>query len=529
MNNIPIIMRPASPALSEAASDAASDDSGLTYDGNLQDGISVISNEEIQERYSLDDIEMIPVSTVTTDLNRRKLSVQRRASRRKKNKLRLGLPKAFREYGDRIYKLSSPCVPYIETFNECSEMKQNFLISLGKDLSAYGTPVWRMEYLLESVSKSINIDSTFFAMPGLLIMSVKQNKVEAQTLIFKTSHGFQMGKLSAVNELCHDILQSRTTIEDAIVDLEEIRKEIVYSKYLSLMTFPLLSFVFCMIGFNGSWIEGIFSAILGEIVGIFQVLAGNHPTTFGYLYEFTAAVVTSFLANQISNLVSSDILCINLQVIVFSSLAILLPGLAITLSVIEISTRNYVSGTVRLFASLFTALLLGFGYSIGSSINSAKIAVCPTSDVMSWQWNILLIPMGSLILCYVLEARKSQFGIMVFVGTLGYVTFLMLSPLLSLAATATIATLVITVTSNIYARISRDISIAPILGGILFLTPGGFGLKTGLQFISGRPGENFAANFFVISISISVGIFIAQLLSSPIKRGTMKATRQFIF
>ena len=112
-----------------------------------------------------------------------------------------------------------------------------------------------------------------------------------------------------------------------------------------------------MIGFGGSWIDGLVSLFLGLVVCIVQIISNRSTQTFAYLFEFSAALLSSFTANILSRYLYPT--CIGIQVAVFSSLAIILPGLAVTLAIIEISSKNFVSGIVRLFAALFSALLLG--------------------------------------------------------------------------------------------------------------------------------------------------------------------------
>jgi uncharacterized membrane protein YjjB (DUF3815 family) len=47
-------------------------------------------------------------------------------------------------------------------------------------------------------------------------------------------------------------------------------------------------------------------------------------------------------------------------------MAVLLPGLSLTIALVELSTRNLVCGTVRLCGALFTSLVLGFGITLGN-------------------------------------------------------------------------------------------------------------------------------------------------------------------
>ncbi|KAJ3254690.1 hypothetical protein HK103_007029 [Boothiomyces macroporosus] len=230
-------------------------------------------------------------------------------------------------YSEKIHRKKTLGKSYRDTFGEKEsfELKRDFLILLAKDVAYYGVPTHRLEFLLESVGESIGVPSTFFALPSLVMMSVKSNNIESQTFLLKYKQSFHMGKLSHVNDLCHDLLNGRLTIEEATIRLYDIRQKPSYDLWLNVLTFPLTSAIFCLIGFGGDWKDALLSYAFGTVVGLLQVLAIKQPFAFGYLFEFSSALVVTLLTNAFSNLLLSKGTCINTQKIILSSLAILLP------------------------------------------------------------------------------------------------------------------------------------------------------------------------------------------------------------
>jgi uncharacterized membrane protein YjjP (DUF1212 family) len=167
-----------------------------------------------------------------------------------------------------------------------------------------------------------------------------------------------MGKLAQVNALCLTLTQGLINIYDAVDLLDAVKAEADYPWYFILATFPVTSFTLCILGFGGGWVEGAVSAGLGFLVGCMTVASERFPS-FTYLLEFFASLVTAFLAHALESVLVQNGICFNYLTVVLSSIAILLPGLSLTIAIIELSTRNMVSGTVRLFSALFTAMLLG--------------------------------------------------------------------------------------------------------------------------------------------------------------------------
>ncbi|KAI8901432.1 hypothetical protein BC833DRAFT_577679 [Globomyces pollinis-pini] len=140
-----------------------------------------------------------------------------------------------------------------------------------------------------------------------------------------------MGKLSMVNDLCHELLNGRKTIEESIEDLTRIKAKPSLNKWTFLILYPAISMVLCLIGFNGTWIDATLSFVIGIVVGIFQVLAINFPITFGYLFEFLSALVVTVLTNFIFKIFANYGMCIQSQKIVLSALSILLPVIKVTI------------------------------------------------------------------------------------------------------------------------------------------------------------------------------------------------------
>ncbi|KAJ3271341.1 hypothetical protein HDV01_006846 [Terramyces sp. JEL0728] len=441
-------------------------------------------------------------------------------------------------YSEKIHRKKTIGKSYRDTFGEKEsfELKRDFLILLAKDVAYYGVPTHRLEFLLESVGDSIGVPSTFFALPSLVMMSVKSNNIESQTYLLKYKQSFHMGKLSQVNDLCHDLLNGRLTIEEATIRLYDIRQQPTFDLWLNVITFPLTSAIFCLIGFGGDWKDALLSYAFGTIVGLLQILAIRQPFAFGYLFEFSSALIVTLLTNSFSNLLLSKGTCINTQKIILSGLAILLPGLTLTLSIVEISTRNMVCGTVRLFTALFTALLLGFGMFIGESwifIAEINKKTCDGTVPIHWALYFPLVPLSAFVICVLFEAKKSQWWIIILVSSLGFGASTYSQNVFQFNSnipSTFFGTFLIGLTSNFYARVTRDVSIAPILCGILMLVPGSFGVRSSVGFIQNDNTATYlASQMIVISMTITVGLFVATMIVWPIKGKGPSSTKFMLF
>ncbi|KAJ1566614.1 hypothetical protein HK405_009090 [Cladochytrium tenue] len=135
----------------------------------------------------------------------------------------------------------------------------------------------------------------------------------------------------------------------------------------------------------------------------------------------------------------------------------LLPGLSLTLSIIELSTRNIISGTVRLFGAIFTATLIGYGMTIGSTIVAWPVADTVTCSAPSPLWGLLLFwPMATAVNLYFLPHRK-QLPIMTFTAAVGWLAYVLLNQVPQLksntSATTAICALAIGLVANIFVNV----------------------------------------------------------------------------
>jgi uncharacterized membrane protein YjjP (DUF1212 family) len=221
----------------------------------------------------------------------------------------------------------------------------------------------------------------------------------SHTHLLKVRSGFNMNKLSMANQLILDVLDGKCTVHQAHVELDgRIRRAPDYPRPISLIAYPMHAFALCILVFGGSFVDSTVSAFLGLVVGLLRWLADVAPS-YAPLYEFTAAFAVSFLARGAQAVLQSAQGCTTYLTTVLSGIAMLLPGLSLTLAIMEITTRHLISGTVRLFHALFISLLLGLGMSMGSNLAlfyNIQPNDCTSPRLPSPYWAILFFPQLAL-------------------------------------------------------------------------------------------------------------------------------------
>ncbi|KAI8621382.1 hypothetical protein BC830DRAFT_1058236 [Chytriomyces sp. MP71] len=408
-------------------------------------------------------------------------------------------------------------------------MKRTFILKLAKRFYQYGAPSHRFEHHLTQVAEALKVEAEFILLPALIMVSFGGENYKSNTHFIKVSGGINMAKLAQVNALCLTLTQGLIDVENAMDLLEGIRVANDYSWWQVLLTYPVSSFTIGLLLFRLSWLESSIAGGLGLVVGTMSLAADKH-TGFVFLLEFVGSLVVSFTSRALQGILHN--VCFDYVKVALAALAVFLPGLSLTISIIELSTRNMVSGTVRLFSALFIAMLLGFGMTIGSALVlwETSAPTNPTCEPPSLYWAFLFFLPMAMATNISFQGSKHQWAVMTLAAALGFVfnTLLNLIPGLAAQPTAVTALSAISIglTGNIYARITNDVAVAPILAGILLQVPGGLGVKSTLGFFAGVTegssanivnGVNFTFQMLTIAMSLAMGLFVATLMVWPIR------------
>eukprot|EP00475_Leptophrys_vorax_P026578 TRINITY_DN3761_c0_g2_i1.p1 TRINITY_DN3761_c0_g2~~TRINITY_DN3761_c0_g2_i1.p1 ORF type:complete len:624 (+),score=131.34 TRINITY_DN3761_c0_g2_i1:127-1872(+) len=426
-------------------------------------------------------------------------------------------------------------------------VKKVFLIKMGRYLYEYGCPVKRIETALAMVASAMNVQGNFAIIPGLLIASIgssEKNHEESQTLTVKMSKSLDLHRLHCVEDIVRGILKRREeiTMQRIYEDLDMLdnissRRNQLYPRWMRLLAYGVFS-AFSVGFFGGSWPEALISFALGlTIVGGFSEVKVVRAI-FGPLLEFLAAVLISFTSQALASIPLQFLPGLQNQLcfwsMALSSACWTLPGLSITTAVMELSNGSLVSGAVNLFYAVILAIILGFGIAIGSTFvlwtNQANLAsTCP--QVINFWFNALFIfPIWNLSMYILLHAAPGQWPSMLFVTFVGYSVNQVCSLTFQSDTAATaLSAFVMTLLAFVMHRVRRQIHVVPlILSGIMFLLPGGLGVRGASSLARSDIGSGNSLGLQVVqtALSITVGIFSATPFMQMFKLRRTKLSKK---
>lgn len=193
-----------------------------------------------------------------------------------------------------------------------------------------------------------------------------------------------------------------------------------------------------------------------------------------------------------------------------------------------------------MFYAIIYSLFLGFGITLGAALygwvdkNATDAAQCPLGHSIDDKWRILFVPLFSLVLGLINQARYTQLPIMILISSIAYIGTYFAGKHFSNVTefTAAIGAFIIGILGNMYSRVGRGMAVSAMLPAIFVQVPSGIASKSTL--LAGVNTANkitnstkdssgttdlsslsFGATMVEVSIGISVGLFAAALVVYP--------------
>lgn len=399
---------------------------------------------------------------------------------------------------------------------ETSRHEIGFVLKLGRALHAHGYPANRLEEVMEKATRRLGLTGQFFSTPTSIFAAFGPED-DQQTFLLRVSPGeVNLGKLAELDEVTigvlrgvHDSAEGSRLIDRILSEPPE------YGPWLRTIAFGLASAGASRF-LGGGWKEILFSALIGWTIGIMARLFAR-STALGRVFEPVAAFIASALTALLGLLIGPYAISNTM----LAGLIVLMPGLTLTVAMIELSTQHLSSGTSRLNNAFVTFLGIGFGVAVGSALVDAVIGTAKAvraAPLPGWTElaAILIMPMAFTIL---LRAHKRDAPWILLAGAIAVggneLGERMLGPQLGVFFGA----LLVGVFSSAYARwIDRPAVIAQV-PGILMLVPGSVGFRGLAAMLDEKIVSGIDTTFKMIltAVALVAGTLIASVIA-PTRR-----------
>lgn len=390
----------------------------------------------------------------------------------------------------------------------------NLSIDLAMALQRYGLPSHRIEDAMDHINEVLGLTGQFYVAPTSIFASFGEGESRRTYFIRGVAADINLEKLDAVDQLAQALGHKTISVAEARRELEAIQAQPDrYGPMLTLLCFMLGSAGAARL-FGGGWREILVSAVIGTLVGVLVLLAPRLEAV-GRLIAPLAAIGAIALAKSATLLLGP----MSLYIPTVTGLIVLLPGLSLTVGMVELATGHLVSGTSRLANAGVFFLLLGFGIGLGGQIEKLlpyPVMAGAPQALPGWtQWPALVIVALSFAVLF--RANPRHIGWVFLSGVGSFLAAMYAGTIIDAQMGGFLAALFLGLMSNVFARLMKRPATIMLVPGIMLLVPGSIGFKSISSLLEKQTLTGVETGFAMTfaGIALVAGLIFANVLLPP--------------
>lgn len=380
----------------------------------------------------------------------------------------------------------------------------------------YGTPTYGLESLLPRITRSLGYDGAFMALPRNLAYTFwPPGAPQPVSSAFLTlpAVSYDMDKLNRVLAVADGVTSGGLTLEAATTDLDQIESRApLYPATAQAAAFTCAAAGFAVL-LDLSWPDVAAAALLG--VGVWTVTRWASGVARIGIRPHRVELVAAFAATCAAYLLGLILPTSNPTTTALCSFIILVPGLPLTLGVLELTEGQALAGLNRLVDGTVSTFSLFAGAALAITI-AEPIFTPPITDPVNAKpalvhWLFVLVLMLGLTVVFRVVPRHLGWcvlgGLVAYTGvTIGSEVGTWQGPFLGAAALGAYASLLALATG-------RLTPLAAALPGVLVLVPGAAAYLTLSAFQPDDPLRSVTAVTGVVTqiLAIVAGLSAAAL------------------
>jgi uncharacterized membrane protein YjjP (DUF1212 family) len=396
------------------------------------------------------------------------------------------------------------------------EPRARFLVELARALGTYGTSSNRLEEVIAVSADDLGLSAQTFNTPTSVFVSV-ESELGLTTYLARVTPGeTDLTKLMAIDRVFNVVTDHHLSPEEGISEIKRIVKMApLYPAWMLVLAFGVVS---ASAGhfLGGGLKEMGASGLIGLVVGVLVQFTGRRRE-FSRLMEFlsglSAALIAGLLVVPFGGYMAA--------VAAIAGIIILLPGLTLTIAMVELATKHVVSGTARLAGAAMVLMVIGFGVVIGQGLVDRIVGerAVVLADPMAWWVDLVSVIVASACMAVLFQAHLRHVWVMVTAGLLSFYSARYGTAYLGPEAGVLGASMAVGVASNLYARVFDRPALTMMLPGLLMLVPGSLGLRSLQLFLSNDTVTGVQSTFtvLVVGVALVVGLLLANVILPPRK------------
>ena len=357
--------------------------------------------------------------------------------------------------------------------------RKAYLLIICRALMTYGAPTHRLEEYMRMSARVLEIDSSFYYLPGCMIVSFGEEAWQTTDVrIVRCTQRVNLSKLYDAHAVYKEVVHDIIGVGDAIDRLESLNSS--GERYGVWLLVPLYGVASVCVGpfaFAARPVDLPIIFILGCLLGFMQLVLAPRSDLYSNVFEVSAAVVTSFLSRAFGSIHHGKTFCFS--ALAQSSIALILPGYTVLCGSLELQSKNLVAGSVRMVYAIIYSHFLGYGIAVGTALYGVidPHATSDTTCNTPWPfwWQFIFVAPFTLCLIIINQGNLTRMPPMLGLALVGYVVNYFSAK--RFASNAQIAqglgALAIGVLANLWSRLRHGLAAALLLPAIFVQVPSG--------------------------------------------------------
>jgi uncharacterized membrane protein YjjP (DUF1212 family) len=396
---------------------------------------------------------------------------------------------------------------------------QQFLLQLGSALTAAGEAVNEVQDHLQAVAVAYGAtEARFVVLPTFLVVALDPRRPATLEPTSQLSGLLRLDQTSALFAVLRDALRAELDPADGSRQLIDIiSRPPQYRPVFTVVGYMILTAGICLI-LQPTWLDVLLAAAFGLMVGLlthFGTRSTRLQTLLPVVASFVVSATTLLLADQ--GWANANVRTMVAPLITF------LPGAALTMSVIELSAAQMVSGASRLVSGALQLVLLAFGIVTAAEAFSVPVATILVDDprnLIGWwaPWlGVVVFGIGVAVFYSAPSGSLPGLFLVLLVAFLGQQAG---SALLGGYVGGFVGALFMTVTARLVERTRfGPPALVSFLPGFWLLVPGALGLIGLTEYIASGPALAAQSLLGTLGamVAIAVGVLSGYLLMDAFK------------
>ena len=377
-------------------------------------------------------------------------------------------------------------------------------MDIGMQMLVCGAQISRVEDSIGRICKALGaVETHVFSVTSGIIVTAFDNKGNSATQLRRIHAGsLDLTRLKELNQLSRDICSNKVTAQEIPARLAQIQQEHKRPLWLMALVYALISGSLAVF-FGASWTDGLCACFTGVILCLLEYWMKKNNLDH---------VFTVFLVSLLTGLCNAALVKLGLgqryDAISIGNIMLLIPGIAMTNAVHDMFVDDMLSGVSRFFRSLVIAFLVAFGFTVAGAGMQSSSTINPFLQTF-------MGACGSVGFALLFRVRGKLLIFAFLGGLLSWGTYCIAGMFVGHEALQyLIATTVLTIYAEVFARILRCPSTTMLVTGWIPLIPGGalYGSITALVQSNLFLFSERILHTFLLMIAMSAGMLIAMTI-----------------